>query len=123
MTSICAWRFSHMATDIEKLRSSTILVMLLEPVMRFTLKFTEHRFLLDVTRRLGRTFRKSHRFNRFNRILWLLFFHRTNELGERRSRDDAIELGSVVVDYADVFDHQIVDFPFLADAMEFIIDS
>jgi len=24
MTSICAWRFSHMAADIEKLRSSTI---------------------------------------------------------------------------------------------------
>ena len=61
MTSICAWRFSHLATDIKKLRSSTILVMQLELGMRFTLKFTEHRFLLDVTRLLERTFRKSHR--------------------------------------------------------------
>jgi hypothetical protein len=34
MTSIYAWRFSHMATDIKKLRSSTIPVMQLELVMR-----------------------------------------------------------------------------------------
>ena len=61
MTSICAWRFSHLATDIKKLRASTIPVMQLELGMRFTLKFTEHRFLLDVTRLLERTFRKSHR--------------------------------------------------------------
>lgn len=91
-----------------------------------TLKFTEHRFLLGVTRALERTFRKSHRIRKsvaaLYRILRLLFFHRTNELGERRSRDDAIELGSVVVDYADVFDHQIVDLPFLVDAMEFVVD-
>jgi hypothetical protein len=35
MTSICAWRFSHicMSTDIKKLRSSTILVMPLELVV------------------------------------------------------------------------------------------
>ena len=49
MTSICAWHFSHMSIDIKKLRSSTILVMLLKLAMRFTLKFTGHRFLLDVT--------------------------------------------------------------------------
>ena len=126
MTSICVWRFNHMSTHIGKLRSSTILVMLLEPVMRFTLKFTEHRFLLDVTRGLERTFRKSHRIRKsvaaLYRILRLLFFHRTNELGIGRSRDDAIELGSVVVDYADVLDHQIVNFPFLVDAMEFVVD-
>ncbi len=91
-----------------------------------TLKFTEHRFLLDVTRGLEGTFRKSHRIRKsvaaLYRILRLLFFHRTNELGIRRSRDDAIELGSVVVDHADILDHQVVNFPFLVDAMEFVVD-
>ena len=34
MTSICAWRFSHMAADIKKLRRRLFLVMQLELVMR-----------------------------------------------------------------------------------------
>ena len=34
MTSICAWRFRHMAADIKKLRRRLFLVMQLELVMR-----------------------------------------------------------------------------------------
>jgi hypothetical protein len=49
MMSICAWRFSHMSIDIKKFRSSTILVMLLELVMNFVLKFTERSFSLNGT--------------------------------------------------------------------------
>jgi hypothetical protein len=36
--------------------------------------------------------------------------HRPNELNEGGAGGDAIELGAVVTDYADVLDHQIVDF-------------
>ena len=59
----------------------------------------------------------------FGDSLSLLIFHRTNEIGEGRSCNDAIELGSVVVDYADVFDDQVVNFPLLVDAVEFVIDG
>lgn len=42
MTSICAWRFSHMAADIEKLRSSTISRNATRTGHALTLKFTGH---------------------------------------------------------------------------------
>ncbi len=42
--------------------------------------------------------------------LRLFFLHHTHELLERGPRDDAIELGSVVVNYANVFDHQVYTF-------------
>ena len=126
MTSICVWRFDHMSTHITKLRSSTILVMLLELVVRYLSSLPNTVFSSTLRGAWSEHSAKSHRIRKsvaaLYRILRLLFFHRTNELGERRSRDDAIELGSVVVDYADVFDHQIVNFPFLVDAMEFVVD-
>jgi hypothetical protein len=56
-------------------------------------------------------------------MLRLLFFHHANETLERGPRDDAIELRAVVVDHADVFDHKVVDFPFLVDAVEFVVDG
>jgi len=43
MSSFCARRFIHMSTDIEKLRSSTILVMLPELPMSFVLKLFKDR--------------------------------------------------------------------------------
>jgi hypothetical protein len=122
MASICAWRFSHLGTDIKKLRSSTILVMQLELVMPLLSSLPNTAFS-SMLRGCWSEHSASHiACNRVNRILRLLCFHRTNELSERRSRDDPIELGSVVVDYADVCDHQIINFPFLVDAMEFVVD-
>ena len=56
-------------------------------------------------------------------ILGLLFFSSSQQFRGRRSRDDTIELGSVVIHDADVFDHQIIDFPFFVDAMESVVDS
>ena len=55
--------------------------------------------------------------------LRLLFFHHANEILERGSCDDAIELGPVVVDHANVFDHKVVDFPLFVDAVEFVVDG
>ena len=49
MTSICAWRFSHMAADIKKLRSSTISRNATRTGHALTLKFTEHRLLSNGT--------------------------------------------------------------------------
>ena len=53
MINIGAWRFNHTSTDFGKLCLSTLLVMLPELPMSFILKFTEHRFLFDVTRGWG----------------------------------------------------------------------
>jgi len=55
--------------------------------------------------------------------LRLFCFDDTNEILERRSCYDAIELGSVIVDQTNVFDHQVVHFPLVVYAMKFVIDG
>ena len=57
------------------------------------------------------------------RILRLLLLQDVDEILERGSHDDAFELGPVVVDQTNVFDHKVVDFPFFADAVELVVDG
>ena len=44
--------------------------------------------------------------------------HDANEILERGLEDDAIKLGSIIVDHTNVFDHQVIDSPLLADFVE-----
>lgn len=50
MLSICSWRFDHVSTDIGKLRLSSILALLQEWPMSFTLKFTKQSALHSTLR-------------------------------------------------------------------------
>ena len=52
----------------------------------------------------------------------LFFFHRPNKSSERGAGDDAIELGTVVADHADVLDHHVINFPLPVDTVESVID-
>jgi len=42
-----------------------------------------------------------------------LSLHPSNEFLVRCGRDDPVKLGAIVVDQADVFNHNVINFPFL----------